>query len=431
MSGDGPAGRGPMTGQRSEGDVGPILRTWMAAVAPDRAPERLLEESFARTMVGSQLRVFPWHRRPVTHRASARSRFAGLALAAGAVTLALALTASVVFRPGQGPGGLPSPSPSPTPASPSPGVTPGPPASVRPFPSPVTVAPIAEIGVDLPMAWASDGSTIWLFTARSNLLRIDPLTNSIAANVRLDLATDAFQGLAGNSTGLWVTDWMSNEILRFDPQTLEPVTSVDTVALSKGVLVNGDTVWVASTRGGSVQRIDQKTNTITTNISVGPTGPSGPNWLARGLGSIWTSVPNTSSVVRINELTNAVQATIPISGRTTPCGGLAAGPTAVWVVTCEGSYAAQIDPATNTQVGEVDLGSSGSNPVLIGDRTWVAPDGPRIVRLDPVSHDIDQAVVPGTGLARGGDILVAAGSLWVMDWADNRVLRLPLDAFGA
>jgi streptogramin lyase len=99
-------------------------------------------------------------------------------------------------------------------------------------------------------------------------------------------------------------------------------------------------------------------------------------------------------------------------------------------VTCEGSYAAQIDPATNTQVGEVDLGSNSFNPVLIGDRTWVAPDGPRIVRLDPVSHDIDRAVVPGTGFARGGDALVAAGSLWVMDWAANRVLRLPLAAFG-
>ena len=197
--------------------------------------------------------------------------------------------------------------------------------------------------------------------------------------------------------------------------------------MTDGFYVDPDSnpaVWVREHAG------DGRQAAIKANISVGPTGPSGPNWLARGLGSIWTSVPNTSSVVRINEVTNAVQATIPISGRTTPCGGLAVGSTAVWVVTCEGSYVAQIDPATNTQVGEVDLGSIGYNPVLIGDRSWVAPEGPRIVRLDPVSHDLDRAVVPGTGLARGGDVLVAAGSLWVMDWAANRVLRLPLDAFG-
>ena len=427
MSGNGR--EDPLTGRRSDREVGPILKTWMAAAAPERAPERLLEESFARTMVGSQLRVFPWHRRRSARGASTSNRIAGLALAGVAVALVIAVTAGLVFRPAQGPGGIPSPSPSPSVPSPSPDVSLGPPPSVRPFPSPIAVEPIAEIGVDLPMAWASDGTTIWLFTARSNLLRIDPLTNSIVATVKLDMATDAFQGLAGNSTGLWITNWITNKILRFDPVTLAPVASFDTVALSKGVLVNGDTVWAASTRGGSVQRIDAKTNTITANISVGPTGPSGPNWLARGLGSIWTSVPNTSSVVRINEVTNAVQATIPISGLTTPCGGLTVGSTAVWVATCEGSYVAQIDPVTNTQVGEVGVGSTTYNPVLIGDRTWIAPEGPRIVRLDPVRHDIDRAVVPGTGLARGGDVLVAAGSVWVMDWAANRILRLPIAAF--
>ena len=430
MSGNGR--EDPLAGGRADREVGPVLKTWMAAAAPERAPERLLEESFARTMVGGQLRVFPWHRRGAARGPSASRRIAGLALAGVAVALVIAVSAGLVLRPGQGPGSVPSPSPTPSPAvpSPSPDVSLGPPASVRPFPSPIAVEPIAEIGVDLPMAWATDGTTIWLFTARSNLMRIDPLTNSIVATVQLDMATDAFQGLAGNSTGLWITNWITNKIVRFDPVTLATVTSLDTVALSKGVLVNGTTVWVASTRGGSVQRIDAKTNTITANISVGPTGPSGPNWLARGLGSIWTSVPNTSSVVRINETTNAVEATIKISGQTTPCGGLAAGSTAVWVVTCEGSYVAQIDPATNKQVGEVGLGSIAFNPVLIGDRPWIAPEGPRIVRLDPVSHDIDRAVVPGTGLTRGGDVLVAAGSLWVMDWAANRILRLPIGPFG-
>lgn len=421
---------GPMAGDRSSRDIGPILATWMDAVAPPRPPERLLEESFARTMTSSQARVYPWHalRRDLRGR-PAPWAVPGVALAGIALTLTITVTLGLVFRLGQGVSGQPTPgllSPSPSP----PLTSPAPPASVRPFPSPVTAAPIAEIAVDSPYAFASDGTTIWVFTAKGDLIRIDPLTNAIAASVNVGLASDAFQGLAGNATGLWITDWAANKILRFDPQTLKAITSIDTVALSKGVLVNGDTVWVASTRGGSVQRIDQRTNKITANISVGPTGPSGPNWLAQGLGSIWTSVPNTSSVVRINEVTNAVQATIRISGRTTPCGGLAVGSTAVWVATCEGAYVGQIDPATNTQVGEVDLGSFSFNPVLIGDSTWIAPTGPRLVRLDPVSHDIDRAVLPGTGLTGGGDVLVAAGSLWVLDWKENRVLRLPLAAFG-
>ena len=59
MNGDGREGPGQMSDQR-QGDVGPILETWMAAVAPRRAPERLFEESFARTMVARQQSVYPW-----------------------------------------------------------------------------------------------------------------------------------------------------------------------------------------------------------------------------------------------------------------------------------------------------------------------------------------------------------------------------------
>jgi YVTN family beta-propeller protein len=280
------------------------------------------------------------------------------------------------------------------------------------------------------MAMATDGTTIWLFTANSNLVRIDPRTNTVAASVKVDLTTDAFQGLAGNATGLWVTDWNANQLLRFDPQTLRSVTSIPTVALSKGLLLSGGTLWVANTRGGSVERVDPKTNAVTATISVGPTGPSGPNWLAQGLGSIWTSVPNIASVVRINATTNAIEATIPITAPADPCGGLAAGSTAIWASSCDGSdFVAQIDPSTNTQVGEVDLGARGYTFAMVGGRAWISPVGGQIVRLDPATHAVDRVIDPGNGFSGGGDVVTTADSLWVLDFDSNRVLRLPIAAF--
>jgi YVTN family beta-propeller protein len=406
--------------------VGPILSTWMAAVAPERAPERLLEESFARTMVSRQRRVFPWNGRPIARPAARNGR--RLVLAALGAIVAVAL--GVGLLPGSPlTNGGPSPSPV---VSPSPILSPrsGPSAAGPSLPPATKVEPVASIGVDAPMALASDGTTIWLFTANSDLLRIDPKTNSIAASAKLDLSTEAFQGIAGDDSSLWVTNWITHEVLRFDPRTLEPVTSIDTVAMSKGVLLTGGSLWVANTRGGSVERIDTSTNTIVATIPVGPAGPSGPNWLAQGLGSIWTTVPNIGSVVRISVATNAVEATIPINGSATPCGGLAAGPTAVWVSSCDGSdYVAQIDPATNTQVGEVDLGGRGYTFALVGDRAWISPEGGPLVRLDPATHLVDRAISPGAGFSGGGDIVVAAGSLWVIDGVAGRLLRLPLDAF--
>jgi len=419
MSGDRPVV--PFPDGREARGVGPILTSWMAAVAPERAPERLLEESFARTMTTRQLRVFPWHRRSGARSSIGdRSR---LLLAALVGIVAVAIGAGLLPRSPIDNGGGPSPSPV---VSPSPSPSFGGPS----FPPAVTVEPTASIPVEAPLALASDGTTIWLFTANGDLLRIDPKTNSIAASVKLDLTPDEFQGLAGNDSGLWVTKWSTHEVLRFDPLTLRAVTSIDTVTMSKGVLLSGETLWLANTRGGSVDRIDTATNTIATTISVGPVGPSGPNWLAQGLGSIWTSVPNIGSVVRVSAATNKVEATIQISAPATPCGGLAAGSTAVWVSSCDGSdFVAQIDPSTNTQVGEVDLGGRGYTFALVDDRAWISPEGGQLVRLDPVGHVVDRVIAPGAGFSGGGDVVVAAGSLWVLDGVAGRLLRLPMDAF--
>jgi hypothetical protein len=87
---------GPRQDRRPDGDVGRILETWMAVVAPSRAPERLLEESFARTMVAGQLRVYPWHAARRGRRGRSGSRWiTGYALAGVAAVLAVAF---VVFR---------------------------------------------------------------------------------------------------------------------------------------------------------------------------------------------------------------------------------------------------------------------------------------------------------------------------------------------
>jgi len=106
--------------------------------------------------------------------------------------------------------------------------------------------------------------------------------------------------------------------------------------------------------------------------------------------------------------------------------------TAVWITSCDGSrFVTQIDPATNSVVGTIDLRGNSYTFAVAGDRPWISPTEGQIVRLDPVSHAVDRVVAPGPGFASGGgDVVVAAGSLWVMDWASNRVLRLPLAAFG-
>jgi streptogramin lyase len=421
-----------MARRRSEGDVGPILETWMATVAPQRPPDRLLEESFARTMVAGQLRVYPWHAlRGAGRRRSARARMTGLALSGLAVVLALAVVTGLVLRPNRGVGGDASPSPTAASPSPSSRVSPSPSATLVPFPSPILVEPTAAIPVTGPITLATDGTSVWALTAASEVIRIDPQTNKIAATARLAPEASDIQSLAGNASGLWVTDWTSSKLLRLDPTTLRTLASIGTAGESKGVLATRDAVWIANTRGGSVERIDPATNAASTRITLGPVGPSGPNWLAEGLGSIWVGVPNNSTLFRIDEATNKIQAAIHVGNPASPCGGLAVGSTAAWITSCDGStFVAQIDTVTNKVVATIDLRGKGYTVGMIGDRPWISPTNGQIVRIDPISHAVDRVVTPGPGFSGGGDVVVAAGSLWITDWAANRILRLPLAALG-
>jgi streptogramin lyase len=411
-----------MTRGQTNDDIEPILSGWMEEVVSMRAPERLLEESFARTMTMRQVRTYPWdrirHRGPGDVTAPPRLRFVVGGVATVALVIGLALLAPPKPANIGGPAPTTSPSPSPTPTP-------------HPTLIPITVTPEAVIPVTGIVGMASDGQAVWLFTASGQLLRIDPATNTIAASVTLSPATAAYQGLAVNKAGVWITDWDASLLERFDPTTLEPVASIDVGPNPKGVLATDSGVWVANTRGGSVDRIDVATNTVVATIDVGPTGPSGPNWLAEGLGSIWVGVPNASSVVRIDESTNAIQAKIGELG-STPCGGLAVGSAAVWITSCDtGSLLGRIDPATNSFVTGVDLGGRAYTVALVANAPWTWPVGGVLVRIDPATNAIDRVIAPGSRYGpEGGDVVIAAGSMWVADGGNNQVIRLPLSALG-
>ena len=182
-------------------------------------------------------------------------------------------------------------------------------------------------------------------------------------------------------------------------------------------------------------RLDSATNKIVATTTVGPTGASGPNWIAIGFGSIWVDVPNNDTIARIDPVSGAIQATIRPPLQFTPCGGFGIAADAVWLADCESSKSVlRIDPATNAPVVTVDLGGTGHNPLLINGSPWITvdrggPDNGRIVRISPVTNTIDRVLVPDVPFGGGGDIAMVAGSVWVVDGYHNTVLRLPLTAF--
>jgi hypothetical protein len=101
-----------------------------------------------------------------------------------------------------------------------------------------------------------------------------------------------------------------------------------------------------------------------------------------------------------------------------------------------GNLMTRIDPTSNMAVASVDMGGIGNGPAIINGSAWIAVHkvsaaaADRIVRIGTDTSGIDRIVQPTVVFGGGGGYLaVAAGSVWVTDGFDNRVLRLPMSAF--
>jgi hypothetical protein len=96
----------------------------------------------------------------------------------------------------------------------------------------------------------------------------------------------------------------------------------------------------------------------------------------------------------------------------------------------------RVDPLSNTPIATVEMAGIGYDPIVIGDAPWISidrggPDNGQLVRISPITNTVDRVLVPDQTFGGGGDIVVVAGSVWVVDGYHNAVLRLPLSAFGA
>ena len=132
-----------------------------------------------------------------------------------------------------------------------------------------------------------------------------------------------------------------------------------------------------------------------------------------------------------------IQAAIDVPTRFIAGGGIAVGADAAGVTACaEQKQLIVIDAATNTVRATVQLDGFGYYPTMIEGAPWVAlnrelADNGQIVRVNPQTDSVDRVIVPGPSFHGGGNLVVAAGSVWVFDDLHGTLLRLPLSAFGS
>jgi streptogramin lyase len=181
---------------------------------------------------------------------------------------------------------------------------------------------------------------------------------------------------------------------------------------------------VAQHQRGTVTRLREPSGSIVSQVELGPAGRSGPQGVTATKTGVWIGIPNIGSVVRVDPASNTVVATIKTE--TSPCGGIAVQAEAVWVSSCyDDHFAVRIDPRTNTNVAEIDIGGNNGGAVIIDGSPWF-PVANRLVRIDPATNRIDRVVEFAPDGFLGFGSAIGFDAVWIGGLEPGQVARIPL-----
>lgn len=230
---------------------------------------------------------------------------------------------------------------------------------------------------DLPKAVAVSPGAVWAGRGDTKaLVRIDPATGSVVANIPLGVEP---WYIVPAASGVWVSDWRTDTVVRVDPAINRVAATIHNLAYGPtGMAVTPDAVWVANSRADLVTRIDPATNQVVATIPVGTT----PLPVTYAFGSVWVRNMNegNGTISRIDPGTNRVVAEIadgPEAGRD-GLDEMAVFDGALWV---SGLYLQKVDPATNRVVLR---NRHTSDAVTAGDGSlWTVDIAYTVSRVNP------------------------------------------------
>ena len=251
-----------------------------------------------------------------------------------------------------------------------------------------------------------------------SIMRIDPATNKPATTI--PVGGDP-SGVAVTKDGVWVISSDQRTLSRIDPNTNAVLRSV-TLNRPTAVSVGEGAVWVASFIAGTVTKIDARTGALGGTISLGSN--VGAAALAVGGGAVWVAnaavVGDDYSVIRVEPTTGRVVATILLPIRPT---GISVGAGAVWVASGGLRRSlVRIDPARNEIVQTIELRFPPGAIAAGEGAVWITSRGENtVLRLDPATNQVSKTIEVGRNPT---SISVGAGSVWVANSLDRTLSRI-------
>lgn len=301
-----------------------------------------------------------------------------------------------------------------------------PPATQRPTTAPTpTEVPlgdrlVASITVPMaPCAMAVDAHAVWITgNATSELIRVDPVTNAVAA--KAPLAGGPCGIAIGPDGRIWAALLGAGAVVAVDPPTMKVSARLDHVGPQLWDLKAGfGSIWVSDRSAHALLRIDPKDARIVATIPIGPQ-PSGIAVMTAG---VWVSDDTDGKLRRIDPATNTIVTTVAAAGLPS---WFADDAGSNLVVAERGLGKVQtVDPATGV-LGDPSNGWKGPlDGTVVGGAAWIPEgDGRRIgvVGLGAGGSEVVRYALPGAVnpfVAESG-----FGDVWVLDFGGTTIWRI-------
>lgn len=216
----------------------------------------------------------------------------------------------------------------------------------------------------------SDDTAVWT-CSDEGVVRIDPATNKIAAQVVVDKFND--QGRIPVAFGhAWVLTRDGSKLTAIAGDKVLPATDLGTRCID--LVATSTALWAACPIDGEALRIDPATGKVTARI----TGLEEARSIGAG-SAVW--VGYAGGLAKIDEAAASVTGVADAS--TGPFGGLLVTPDAVWV-RAQGRFLRKVDPTTLRVLEQIEApeDSGGAVDVLEGSLWATAYDHDVLYRLD-------------------------------------------------
>lgn len=295
------------------------------------------------------------------------------------------------------------------------------PASIVPFDERV----LATIPIKYPDQLVFVQGFIWVKTDDGHVVQVDPATNSVVGEIKVDTTSASFdycQGLGSDGENVWACSASGDENVRtIDVVRIDPVEKRVTATVKVGKIFDQfkmpflhNKIWVLSGNGEQLVGIDINTNEPTSPIDLGvrcfQVEAAGESLLA--------TCRLANLVLRIDPEKMAVTERLAFPGPIS----IAATENDIWLNL--GNAIVRLDPQTLAPIIAF-TGLFNADMYATNDAVWVRLDAGFLYRIDPSSNQLVEQIKTEQYFSIGS-IITTSDSIWTTASDDDLLIRISI-----